>query len=182
MTKKCTHDKQKAVCRECGGSQICEHDKIKASCKKCGGSQICEHQIQKLLCKKCGGSQICEHHKQKSTCKKCLKDDKLLIYIFKTMISSSKRSDKRKGIFDESNFITFDFLKNLFDNSDDKCSYINCKKTFLLREYQNDMISIERIDDSIGHTKSNIIFSCLGCNLSQMTIDKKKKNLKLKYA
>jgi len=53
--KLCPHNKQKSVCRECGGGQICEHDCIKTTCRQCGGSQICEHNKRKSRCKECHG-------------------------------------------------------------------------------------------------------------------------------
>ena len=38
--KRCAHGRQKAYCRECGGSAFCVHDKQKAHCPECRG---CEH-------------------------------------------------------------------------------------------------------------------------------------------
>lgn len=68
---RCIHDKRKAVCKDCGGSQICKHDKIKSFCKDCGGAQICEHDKPRSRCKECGGGSICEHNKRRDTCKEC---------------------------------------------------------------------------------------------------------------
>ena len=68
---KCSHNKTKTQCRDCGGSQICEHNRRKTECKDCGGSQICEHNRRKSQCKDCGGGSICEHNRQKSKCKDC---------------------------------------------------------------------------------------------------------------
>jgi hypothetical protein len=69
--KKCEHGKQKARCKQCGGSQICEHGKNKTLCKQCGGSAYCEHDKLKQQCKECGGSAYCEHGKYKPRCKQC---------------------------------------------------------------------------------------------------------------
>jgi hypothetical protein len=69
--KKCQHGKQKARCKECGGSQICEHNKDKARCKECGGSSFCIHEKDKRSCKECGGNSFCIHDKNKSYCKEC---------------------------------------------------------------------------------------------------------------
>jgi len=69
--KKCEHGKQKATCKDCGGSAFCKHGKRKATCKECGGSAFCEHGKQKATCKNCGGSSICKHGKKKSQCKDC---------------------------------------------------------------------------------------------------------------
>jgi hypothetical protein len=68
---KCEHNKQKSLCKDCGGSHICEHNRIKGQCIDCGGSQICEHNRIKGRCKDCGGSQICEHNRHKARCKDC---------------------------------------------------------------------------------------------------------------
>ncbi len=53
------HGKQKAQCKECGGSSFCEHGKRKSICKECGGSAICEHGKQKAQCKECGAWKFC---------------------------------------------------------------------------------------------------------------------------
>jgi len=68
---KCEHDRRRARCKECGGSEICEHNRIRSTCKDCGGSQICEHNSFRSKCKECGGSQICKHDRQRATCKDC---------------------------------------------------------------------------------------------------------------
>jgi len=71
---KCEHNREKRLCRECGGWAICEHNRRKSYCKECGGSAICEHSRQRSKCKDCGGAALrkCEHGKLKtSSCKKC---------------------------------------------------------------------------------------------------------------
>ena len=67
----CEHGKQKARCKECGGSSICEHGRIRSQCKECGGSSICEHGRQRSGCKECGGSSVCEHGRRRHRCKDC---------------------------------------------------------------------------------------------------------------
>ena len=72
MTNKlCIHSKQKAYCKDCGGSQICSHNKRKYNCKDCGGNGICEHNKRKSRCKDCNGNELCEHNRLKSRCKEC---------------------------------------------------------------------------------------------------------------
>ena len=63
---KCSHGKQKAKCKECGGSAFCSHGKQKRKCKECGGSAFCSHGKQKSECKECGGSAFCSHGKLKA--------------------------------------------------------------------------------------------------------------------
>lgn len=67
----CKHDKVKATCKECGGSAYCQHDKLKQYCKECKGSGLCVHGKVKTHCKECGGSALCEHNRQKAQCKEC---------------------------------------------------------------------------------------------------------------
>ena len=67
----CPHNKIKAYCIECGGSQMCDHGRYKQSCTLCGGKNICEHKRVRTCCFECGGSQMCEHGKRKSKCIDC---------------------------------------------------------------------------------------------------------------
>ncbi len=68
---RCEHGRQRAQCKDCGGSQICEHGRVRSTCKDCGGSQVCDHGRQSPTCKDCGGSQVCEHGLQRSYCRAC---------------------------------------------------------------------------------------------------------------
>lgn len=68
---KCPHGRQKAYCKECGGSQFCVHERRKSTCKECKGSQVCQHNKIKYYCIECHGSSICEHSRVKSSCKEC---------------------------------------------------------------------------------------------------------------
>ena len=163
VNKKCVHNKQKSRCRECGGGSICIHNKRKSLCKDCGGSSICIHEKQKQQCKDCGGSSICIHEKQKSRCRICSDPLKLTIQRF---ISGSKVSDKKYNRLDIVNFIDTDFCKLLIDESEYKCCY--CKTDVQLIEHTSNLISIERIDNSIGHIKSNVKISCFSCNLKRV--------------
>ena len=69
---RCSHGKDKALCKECGGWRICTHGKFKPYCKECGGSQICPHRRNKHRCKDCKGSQICPHNRVIYSCKDCM--------------------------------------------------------------------------------------------------------------
>ena len=159
----CSHNRLKAQCKECGGSQICPHGKRKSSCKECGGSQICPHSKIKYQCKECGGSQICSHNRQKSHCKKCSDPIKVNIeqWIFK-----SRQYDKMRNIYDADRFIDKCFLKGLIEDYK-KCYYGDCKVNLQYTEYQDDLATIERLDNSIGHIKSNCVLCCLKCNVSK---------------
>ena len=69
--KKCIHNRQKSICKECKGVGVCSHNLLKSLCAECGGSQLCIHKRKKYDCKKCGGSAFCCHNRPKSKCKIC---------------------------------------------------------------------------------------------------------------
>lgn len=69
--RNCPHNRQKYLCKDCGGGGICKHNIQKYGCKECGGSSICVHKRVKSQCRPCGGSGICIHNKRKSICRPC---------------------------------------------------------------------------------------------------------------
>ena len=177
----CPHNKRKSNCRECGGSQICPHNRQKQTCKNCGGPQICRHNRQKNYCKDCGGTQICPHNRQKAHCKECKGSqicphnrgkshckecsDPIKVNI-KQWIFSRRQYDRMYNIYDADRFIDKCFLKGLVEDYH-QCYYGDCKVNLQYAEYRNDLATIERLDNSIGHIKSNCVLCCLKCNLSK---------------
>ena len=159
----CPHNRLKAQCKECGGSQICPHGKRKSRCKECGGSQICPHSKLKYQCKECEGSQICPHDRQKSHCKKC--SDPIKVNI-EQWILKSRKYDKMRNIYDADRFIDKCFMGGLIEDYK-QCYYGDCKVNLQYTEYQDDLATIERLDNSIGHIKSNCVLCCLKCNVSK---------------
>ena len=166
----CPHSRQKSRCKECGGSQICPHSRRKSRCKECEGSEICPHSRQKYQCKECGGSQICPHSRQKSHCKKCSDPVKVSI---KQWIFSSRQYDKMRNIYDADQFIDKCFMEGLVEDYK-QCYYGDCKVNLQYTEYQDDLASIERLDNSIGHIKSNCVLCCLKCNKSNKSEKKQR--------
>jgi hypothetical protein len=69
--RNCPHNRQKYLCKDCGGGGICVHNIQKYGCKRCKGSSICEHNRVKSQCRPCGGSAMCVHDKRRSICKVC---------------------------------------------------------------------------------------------------------------
>ena len=159
----CPHNRQKETCKDCGEAKICRHNRQKNQCKDCGGSQICPHNRQKAHCKECKGSQICAHNRQKSHCKKCR--DPFTVNI-EQWIFSRRQYDKMRNIYDADRFIDKCFLKGLIEDYK-QCYYGDCEVNLQYTEYQDDLASIERLDNSIGHIKSNCVLCCLKCNKSR---------------
>jgi len=146
----------------------CEHERVKAQCKECGGSQFCEHNRQKACCIDCDGSQICEHKRQKQYCKMCMTPDQQKKYIIKEMIKNSRKADKKSNKYDADNFLDKCFLEGLFEDNEE-CYY--CKVPFTYEEKCSTLVTIERLKNSIGHIKSNCVLACFTCNLKHKSKD-----------
>ena len=146
----------------------CEHNRQKAQCKECGGSQFCEHNRQKARCIDCDGSQICEHKRVKDQCKKCMNPEKQKKYIIKQMIKNSRKADKKSNKYDADNFIDKCFLEGLFEDNEE-CYY--CKVPFTYEEKCSTLVTIERLKNSTGHIKSNCVLACFTCNLKHKSKD-----------
>ena len=156
-------------CNEnCRMNSKCEHNRQKNLCKECRGSSICDHNRQKNLCKECGGSCICEHNRRKNQCKDCMTDQEKIQYIQKTMITSSRQADKKKNRYDADNFIDKCFLEGLFEDTKN-CYY--CNQEFTYNECCDSFVTIERLNNSIGHIKSNCVLACFFCNIRHKSKD-----------
>jgi len=177
---KCEHGKQRPSCKDCGGASICEHNRLRNQCKECGGASICDHGRQRCYCKECGGSQICEHDRIRNTCKecggssicehgrqrnKCKECGNELHKTIKTMINCSKISDLKYNRFNESEFITYDYVRGLIDQSTNLCCYCNTNIQYI--NYDSSLATIERIDNDLGHIIGNCKIACRTCNISK---------------
>jgi len=76
--------------------------------------------------------------------------------------------DKSKRMFCEDEFVNEKDVLDLFRSSGLKCYY--CKETTeLLYEYVREpkQWTLERLDNSIGHNRGNVVIACLHCNLKR---------------
>ena len=80
------------------------------------------------------------------------------------MIEGSKATDKKFNIYDANNFIDKCFLEGLIEEYPN-CYYDDCKVELQYVEYQDNLATIERLNNTIGHIKSNCVLCCLKCNL-----------------
>jgi len=88
----------------------------------------------------------------------------------KFMVSNSKYCDKKYNrTYDADNFITEDFLNELWVKQNKKCYYQDCECELILcfnkDTRENNMITIQRLDNQIAHIKSNCVLSCYKCNV-----------------
>jgi hypothetical protein len=98
---------------------------------------------------------------------------RLIISHIKTKIQSYKHQDTIKKIYNEKEFIDFDYVVNLLAESELKCHYCACE-TYLLYEIVREMKqwSLDRINNFKGHNRGNLVMSCLECNLKRRRTNK----------
>ena len=166
------------VCGNCrihcqGGFGIKPNGEAYKSCPRCRASALksheknrCLHGRKKCQCKDCGGTSICEHQRRRNTCKACNKPIEVTI---KQWIRSCRQSDKNNNRFDADHNIDTDFLRGLIEDYE-TCFYEDCKVKLQYINYGPDLATIERIDNTKGHIKSNCVLCCKSCN------NKKKSN------
>jgi len=142
--------------------QMCVHNLQKYFCKDCEGSQICIHNIQRCFCKVCDGSEICIHNIQRCFCKVCSDSIKITI---RNWIFNSKESDKKRNHYDPDRFIDICFLKELVKDFKN-CYYCKVELQYII--FNDTLATIERLDNSIGHIKSNCVIACRKCNLTRV--------------
>ena len=91
-----------------------------------------------------------------------------IVKSLKQKLNSYKTQDKKKDRYDKETFIKYCELLDKLIDSEMKCKYCECV-TLLM--YVNKRVTkqwtLDRIDNSIGHSNSNTIISCLKCNLER---------------
>mgnify|MGYP001458868360 FL=1 len=90
-------------------------------------------------------------------------------------LNGYKNQDVKKKILDENKIIKYEECLEKLVISKLKCYY--CKNDCLLA-YENvreeTQWTLDRLDNSIGHNKDNVVICCLKCNLKRRTLDDKK--------
>ena len=99
--------------------------------------------------------------------------DKRIISILKKKISSYKQQDKHKKILrKESSIITLQETLDKLVASKLKCYYCKTKIFILYKQIrEKKQWTLDRIDNSIGHHRDNVVISCLECNLKRRTTE-----------
>lgn len=111
---------------------------------------------------------LCEHEKQPNNCRSCyelLGVDYLLDWTIKKIVYNSRKSDIFFYRYDPENYIDYDFVRELVLNNP-CCCY--CDVVLTYNEYALNMCSIERIDNTICHSKDNVKICCLSCNIRRV--------------
>lgn len=86
----------------------------------------------------------------------------------KQKINSYKTQDKRKDRYNEDSFIKYVELIDKLIQSNMKCKYCRCCTLLMyINKREPTQWTLDRIDNSLGHSNSNTIISCLKCNLER---------------
>ena len=84
------------------------------------------------------------------------------------MIVHSKISDKKmKRAFEEDEYITHEFLVSLRENANNECIYCDIRLQSFNRKRFNG-VTVQRLDNSKAHIKSNCVLACYKCNMSRV--------------
>lgn len=104
-------------------------------------------------CKPCKNSQCGERYKRDAHAAKVyyqkyqqkIRDDRA-----RSILIDSRKSDRKKGL---DNDLDLPFIERAIEQPCSYCRDETCIKT------------LDRIDNDIGHTQSNVVVSCLRCNI-----------------
>ena len=94
-----------------------------------------------------------------------------LVQQIRNKIAGYKAQDLEKAKYDQDTFVQTTQVLNKLKECELGCFY--CKqKTNILYEYVREpkQWTLERIDNSIGHTAENVVVACLSCNLRRRTM------------
>lgn len=86
-------------------------------------------------------------------------------------INSYRGQDIKKGIYNENEFVNYEFVLNLLVEKQMKCFY--CRENVMLlynHVRENKQWTLERINNDIGHNIGNVEIACLICNLRRRTM------------
>ena len=156
------------VCRECEDKMALEEEwkDGKLLCHYCG-----EYKSVECFSPNGGGSSI--RNNRRNICHECyskrqrhhdlsLPDDKKLNKCLRLRFLGARRRALNSNI--EFN-ITFEYIKELWNEQKGICALSNVPMTYLLKEGRTPTnISIDKIDRTKGYIKGNIQLVCMACN------------------
>lgn len=103
------------------------------------------------------------------------KSCKIILQQIKRKISGYLGQDREKNIVDKEKFVNTQDVIALFKTSKMICYY--CKeRTEIMYEFVREpkQWTLERLDNSFGHNRDNVVISCLSCNLRRRTMAKER--------
>tara|TARA_R110001632_G_scaffold123293_1_gene236017 strand:- start:33 stop:563 length:531 start_codon:yes stop_codon:yes gene_type:complete len=162
---------------KCGGcntlrkkSDFIYKEKVNKTCSKCMETRKAKAEYQKQYNKQYHNKNKAELVEKQKHYKYQRKQDNPLNVKIENMIYTSKSNDKKYNrIYEEADYIDYNFLLGLWETQTGLCGYELCKcemvLTFNYESRNPQQITIERLDNNIAHIKTNVILSCFECNV-----------------
>ena len=100
-----------------------------------------------------------------------IETNKIILQQIRTKIGGYKRQDITKTLLSDSEFVDLEYVISLLCDCSLSCHY--CRQpTLLLYDKVRDarQWTLDRIDNSRGHNRENVVIACLSCNLSRKTM------------
>lgn len=120
-------------------------------CKRCSKDRVAiKNKSRRQLLKQKDPEKYDQYLKNETTRSRTRRQD--ADFRANIIVSDSRRGDKTKG---RSNDLTVEFVQKLID---DGCSY--CFDS-------HNRMTIDRIDNSLGHTQDNVVPACVRCNYTR---------------
>ena len=96
---------------------------------------------------------------------------RIILQQLKNKIAGYRSQDVLKKKYSVQEFINIDLLLQLLVDCNCCCFYCKSNTLVLYENVREPMQwSLERIDNSIGHNKDNVVIACLNCNLRRRTM------------
>lgn len=122
------------------------YNKITSTCKDCSNQRVIK--------------EGCIHIARKHDCAICV--DEIHRRVLMMLKTKSNDSDKQRK-----NDLTYENVKQLITDSGDLCVYCGVDLQHH-SNYKPHYSSIERMNESIGHTIDNCVIACMDCNLARV--------------
>lgn len=159
-----TEDTSKKICM----TQVSTTNKIKIPKKRVASQQWtfsleqCSHSVQLQLV-----HDLCSDTATAAATAHCLVS-KTIAQEIRKKIQGYKQQDKHKHLYDEENFITYAYILDKMKECQLHCRYCN-QPIYLLYDIsrENTQWTVDRIENHLGHNRSNVCLSCLECNLKK---------------
>lgn len=95
-------------------------------------------------------------------------EKKILLQEIEKKIYSYKQQDLEKKIFNQNEFIDISIILRKLIECNMICYYCKCEVIVLYEHVREHcQWSVDRIDNSLGHNKDNLVISCLKCNIKR---------------
>ena len=91
---------------------------------------------------------------------------------YKRMIRDAKAKDLKYNRYNEQDHVDSPFLEKLHNSQQSLCIYCHSMMDWIVRNKGNGM-TLERINNDIGHVKSNCVLACHHCNSMKRSYEKR---------